>query len=72
MAEFYRSKLLEKFERCLHAVTIRDNELPYHGSLALHTGEAEKKIISNREAVMKWGEDVARHFYEYDRTPLMH
>jgi YfiH family protein len=53
MAEFYRSKLLETYPECIHAVTTKDTGLAYNGSLALHTGEAEDKIIANRKEVAK-------------------
>lgn len=53
MAEFYRSKLLRQFPWCIHAVTTKDTEQHFEGSLALHTGECEKVIIANRENVAK-------------------
>ncbi|MDM5270772.1 peptidoglycan editing factor PgeF [Sulfurovum sp. zt1-1] len=69
MAEFYCSKLLGKFEQCLHAVTTKDSKLTYHGSLALHTGEAANEIISNRlEMAQRLGADIDAHFIVANQT----
>ena len=51
MAEFYRSDLLDQYTGCIHAVTTKDTALPFKGSLALHTGESENEIITNRKEV---------------------
>lgn len=73
MAEFYRSKLLGKFEGCIHAVTTKDSRLSCHGSLALHTGEPEKEIISNRKAVAEsLGIDQDFHFIVAQQTHSDH
>ncbi|MFT7824723.1 MAG: peptidoglycan editing factor PgeF [Sulfurimonas sp.] len=53
MAEFYRSELLSRYGACFHAVTTKERALSCDGSLALHTGEPEEAILSNREAVAK-------------------
>lgn len=53
MADFYRSKLLERYPECIHAVTTKDRRLAYDGSLALHTGESKDEIISNRKEISK-------------------
>lgn len=51
MREFYRSLLLGRYPDCIHAVTTKDTDLPYNGSVALHTGEKISLIVTNRQAV---------------------
>jgi YfiH family protein len=53
MAYFYRSDLLDQHPQSIHAVTTKTNGLEYEGSLALHTGEKENKIIQNRSYIAK-------------------
>ena len=62
MAEFYRSRLLETFPDCLHAVTTKDKELLYEGSLALHTGEVAKEIVSNRQDLIQ-SLELSEHYH---------
>jgi len=51
MVDFYYFEKLEKYDKCRHAVTIKNSTDPYKGSLALHTGEDKKSIIANRTKV---------------------
>lgn len=69
MAEFYRSRLLESYPECLHAVTTKDSGLAYNGSLALHTGESKDEIISNRNEIAKaLGLEESVHFIVAHQT----
>ena len=47
----YRFESLKYLDGLLHAVTKKSQGAPYHFSLALHTGEEQKKIIENREKI---------------------
>ena len=53
MLDFYRFKAFQKHPKLLHLVTTKSSDMPYSFSLALHTGEDEKTIISNRDLVAK-------------------
>ena len=49
--EFYRFDLLKRYENCIHGVTLKNMNMPYNCSLALHTGEEASLIVQNRQAV---------------------
>jgi YfiH family protein len=53
MLDFYKFKAFQKYPKLLHLVTTKASDMPYSFSLALHTGEDEKTIISNRDLVAK-------------------
>jgi len=53
MLDFYKFKAFQKQSKLLHLVTTKSSDMPYSFSLALHTGEDEKTIISNRDLVAK-------------------
>jgi len=40
-------------DRCLHAITQKNTTLPLRGSVALHTGEPQKKVLQNRQKLLK-------------------
>ncbi|MGC9350743.1 MAG: peptidoglycan editing factor PgeF [Sulfurovum sp.] len=69
MAEFYRSELLSKYRACFHAVTTKERALSCDGSLALHTGEPEEAILTNRKKMAeKLGVDQDYHFITAQQT----
>lgn len=47
--ELYRFKKMQRDERCIHAVTTKDQTGTYEGSLALHTGQEYSCIVQNRK-----------------------
>ena len=53
MLDFYSFKSFQKYPNLLHLVTTKSSDMPYSFSLALHTGEDKKTIISNRDLVAK-------------------
>ena len=48
MLDFFTFRHFKRFPSLLHVVTTKSNDLPYTFSLALHTGEDVKNIITNR------------------------
>lgn len=44
-------KNLSKHKNCTHLITKKDSTQPYHFSLALHTNEEPKSIITNRNTL---------------------
>jgi len=52
MPGFYRFKNLSQESDVIHAVTKKDLNKPCGLSLALHTGEAEEKIVANRHKIV--------------------
>ena len=53
MIDFYKFACFEKYSDLLHAVTRKSLDQSCEFSLALHTGEDEKKIITNRNLISK-------------------
>jgi YfiH family protein len=53
MIDFYRFEHFKKYDKLIHAVTLKSNEQNYEFSLALHTGEDKQKIIHNRKKLQK-------------------
>jgi len=53
MIDFYRFEHFKKYDKLIHAVTLRSSEQNYAFSLALHTGEDKQKIILNRKKLQK-------------------
>lgn len=49
MMELYRFVKMQREERCIHAVTTKDQTGAYEGSLALHTGQERSCIVKNRK-----------------------
>ena len=49
MVDFYRFSIFRHYDKCLHAVSTKSLSEPSLFSLALHTGEDKKSIISNRK-----------------------
>ena len=73
MVDFYRFKKFEDHPECLHAVTTKNISEPCSSSLALHTGEDEASIISNRKKVsslFNLGDDL--HFIVANQTHSDH
>lgn len=69
MVDFYRFKLLEKYPECMHAVTMKEGNVPYALSLALHTGELEERIVENRKLIASsLGMDEKLHFVVANQT----
>jgi len=50
---FYYFDILSKEPRVIHAITKKSIGEPYEMSLALHTGEDNQKIVSNRWSIAK-------------------
>ncbi|MCF6244072.1 MAG: peptidoglycan editing factor PgeF [Sulfurovum sp.] len=58
MISFYQFKKFDTIPSCMHRVTTKVRNEPYHGSMALHTGENTKDIIDNRKKIarhLRWG-----------------
>lgn len=73
MVDFYTFASFEKEEHLIHAVTKKSLLYPYAFSMALHTGEEEKKIIQNREALSKFLKmDGSAHFIVANQTHSDH
>ncbi|MDQ1326527.1 MAG: Purine nucleoside phosphorylase [Campylobacterota bacterium] len=73
MVEFYRFKGLQKYKQCIHAVTAKNTNIAYEGSLALHTGEECSSIIQNRKRVAFLLEIDARYnFVAANQTHSSH
>jgi len=53
MIDFYRFEHFKKYDKLIHAVTLKSNKQSYAFSLALHTGEDRQKIVLNRKKVQK-------------------
>jgi len=53
MLSFYRFSHFKQYSSLIHAVTNKSKDKPYSFSLALHTGEAEKSIVGNRQMLAK-------------------
>jgi len=51
MLDFYRFTHFQNHPKLMHAVSTKSSTSPYSFSLALHTGEEEKSIISNRQTL---------------------
>ena len=49
MLDFYRFKHFQNYPHLMHVVSTKSSTLPYSFSLALHTGENKKTIITNRK-----------------------
>jgi len=54
MFYFYRFESFSQHNGLIHAVTTKNNTLPYAFSLALHTGEEKNKIIENRKMISRF------------------
>ena len=50
---FYQFEIFQEQSSCLHGITLKNMNLPFGGSLALHTGEEVEKIICNRQEMAK-------------------
>jgi len=71
--DFYRFKCFEKYNDLLHVVTNKSSDLPYHFSLALHTGENEEEIIQNRNRIATFlKSDKDLHFIVANQTHSDH
>ena len=69
MLDFYRFRYFEKSPQLLHAVTTKSTAFPYDFSLALHTGENPKDIITNRKVLAHTMEtDKKLHFIVANQT----
>ena len=69
MVDFYTFKKFSDFPQCFHAVTTKNEEEPYHFSVALHTGENKEKIIANRKKIvllLGWKKNI--HFTIANQT----
>ena len=73
MLSFYHFDRLEKEGVLVHAVTQRSAQIPYGGSMALHTGEAPEEIIANRKKVaLALGKKHALKFIVANQTHSEH
>jgi len=73
MIDFYRFEHFKKYEDLLHGVTMKSADFPYVFSLALHTGEDQKKIIQNRNTLSSFlSTDREVHFVVANQTHSDH
>jgi len=73
MIDFYRFRHFTKYKNLLHAVTTKDPDRAYSFSMALHTGEDQKKIIQNRAGVLAlFNNDKEIHFIVANQTHSDH
>jgi len=69
MLDFYKFKHFENTPHLIHVVSTKSSTLPYSFSLALHTGEDKKNIISNRHYLAKQLQvDTKLHFIVAQQT----
>jgi len=73
MLDFYRFTHFQKCPSILHAVSKKSAIRPYVFSLALHTGEDAKKIVSNRALIANaLSSDKTLHFIVANQTHSEH
>lgn len=67
--DFYTFTHFTKYSDLLHAVSTKSNLYPHSFSLAMHTGEVKKNIISNRRTLEKYLKtDRKLHFIVANQT----
>lgn len=73
MVNFYRFKRLGLYDKLLHGITTKSAQYPFSFSLALHTGEEKKEIITNRKKLETLlGSDETFHFVVANQTHSDH
>lgn len=73
MVNSFTFEKLETSSVCKHAVSMKDSSEAYTFSMALHTGEEEKKVVENRMkfvSVLGWDEKM--HFVTAKQTHSTH
>jgi len=73
MLDFYSFSHFKNYDTLLHAVTTKSSFLPYHFSLALHTGENSQDIIRNREKISNYfSQDISLDYIVANQTHSDH
>jgi len=73
MIDFYKFNCFTKYKNLLHAVTTKDPDRAHAFSMALHTGEDQKKIMQNRAEVLAlFDNDKEIHFIVANQTHSDH
>jgi len=73
MIDFYKFDSFKKYRDLLHTVTTKDPDRAYAFSMALHTGEDQKKIMQNRAEVLTlFANDKVIHFIVANQTHSDH